>query len=90
MSFCKLDRIYCRKLWLIVTFIYPLSDVIIGGGKIRMVFQGNLLSKTSVIGILILLVGMSVVPSISGNISESNIISNECRRINKMIFNGRP
>ena len=60
----------------------------IEGGKIRMTYQGNLLSKTLVIGILILFVGMSVVPSISGNISESNIISNECRRINKMIFNG--
>ena len=50
----------------IVTFKYHLSDVIIGGGMKRMPYQGNLLSKTLVIGIIILFVGISVVSSIIG------------------------
>ncbi len=43
------------------------------GGKIRMAYQGNLLSKTLVIGIIILFIGMSVVSS-TGNISKESFI----------------
>jgi hypothetical protein len=56
-----------------VTFKYPNRVVIIGGGKIRMTVQGNLLSKTLVIGIIFLFIGMSIIPSI-GNISKASSI----------------
>jgi len=60
-------------LFVIVTFIYPISDDNIGGGKIRMTVQGNLLSKTLVIGIIILFIGMSVVSSTGNLINSSSI-----------------
>ena len=56
-----------------VTFIYPISDVSIEGGKIRMAYQGNLLSKTLVIGIIFLFIVMSVVSS-TGNIGKASSI----------------
>ncbi len=39
----------------------------IEGGKIRMVYQGNLLSKTLVIGIIFLLTVMSIIPTIASD-----------------------
>ena len=53
---------------IIVTFIYPISDVNIEGGKIRMVYQGNLLSKTLVIGTILLLV-VTVSPINGSNVT---------------------
>ncbi len=47
------------------TFKYSTRVVIIEGGKIRMAYQGNLLSKTLVIGIILLFIGMSIIPSSS-------------------------
>jgi outer membrane protein assembly factor BamB len=47
------------------TFKYPNRVVIIGGGMKRMAYQGNLLSKTMVIGIILLFIGMSIIPSIA-------------------------
>ncbi len=51
-----------------------------------MAYQGNLLSKTLVIGILILLIGAIITPSISGNVSEMNDIKSvKTRDINNAI-----
>ena len=60
-----------------VTFKYPNTDDIIEGGKTRMAYQGNWLSKTLVIGIIALLIGMSSIPTIASDTASSTTLDND-------------
>ncbi len=58
----------------IVTFKYPNADEYIGGGMKSMDKPRGLLSKTLVIGIIILIVGMSITPSIASDSVKKSYI----------------
>ena len=68
-------------LLVIVTFKYPISDYYIEGGKNQLDKQRDLLSKTLVVGVIVLFIGVGIQPVFADNptpISEEVYENSDC------------